>query len=586
MSRQIEHAVAEQLTLLDQRQCAPAEFRLAVGRIADSSGEARRVVGAILERLRQSGALSAEAERLMQPFLAAPVEEWTVRLHRRIVRPAPTDSHSHGAIAIGRVLRERYVILEKLAAGVRGTVFRALDRYRTTLAGVERQVALKVMFTGEQDPDQTLRDLAEELRAVQSLSHRNIVKVFELDRDADVIFFTMELLDGELLSDLLERMSASPMHRTHAWQIIRQLVAGLQHAHERGVVHGDLTPQNVLIMRSGELRILDFGSRSTGLQVGRSSGISAYASCELLEGRTADPRDDLYALSCIAYEVLTGVHPFEHRTALLARNFGVKAMRPAGLGNNQWKALRTGLAWHRAGRSMSAHAWLRQVTLGDADPAKMIPLDEFRVVPAGKPFWQSRAAVASVAVFLSSVGILGALSQVSPGHVQRVAPPPTRPPVSVTTPPKLNSAANAVVGTAEAASAAPTALVSAKPARPSPLRVSVDGYKVSPGQRFVEIRVRRNELGNNASFEWWTEPATAKQDVDYVHQANAIQTFRAGHRATRFYVKLLPESGMPRAQRDFFYVAIAPLGHAHIPARITRAQIWLPTPRGGLQASR
>ncbi len=72
--------------------------------------------------------------------------------------------------------------------------------------------------------------------------------------------------------------------------------------------------------------------------------------------------------------------------------------------------------------------------------------------------------------------------------------------------------------------------------------ISVDGYQVSSDGHFVEIRVHRNQL-QNASFAWWTEPATAKQDVDYVHQGKAIQTFPSDRRSTRFYVKLLPDSG-------------------------------------------
>jgi hypothetical protein len=117
----------------------------------------------------------------------------------------------------------------------------------------------------------------------------------------------------------------------------------------------------------------------------------------------------------------------------------------------------------------------------------------------------------------------------------------------------------------------------------APLRISVDGYQVSSGHRFVEIRVHRNQL-QNASFAWWTEPATARQDVDYVHQAKAIQTFPSDRRSTRFYVKLLPDS--ERSQRDYFYVAIAQAGRGHTSHNVTRVQIWLPTPRDQLQARR
>jgi len=113
--------------------------------------------------------------------------------------------------------------------------------------------------------------------------------------------------------------------------------------------------------------------------------------------------------------------------------------------------------------------------------------------------------------------------------------------------------------------------------------LTVDGYHLSSGNHFVEVRVHRNQL-QNTSFAWWTEPATAKQDVDYVHQAKAIQTFPSDRRSTRFYVKLLPDLG--RLQRNYFYVAIAQPGGGHTSKNVTRVQIWLPTSRDLLQARR
>jgi len=114
--------------------------------------------------------------------------------------------------------------------------------------------------------------------------------------------------------------------------------------------------------------------------------------------------------------------------------------------------------------------------------------------------------------------------------------------------------------------------------------VAVDGYEVSSGNRFVEIRVHRTQSQKNASFVWWTEPATASQDTDYVHQAKAVQTFPTGRLSTRFYVKLLPDSG--RSRREFFYVAIAQPGNERTPSKVTRTQIWLPASREQMQARR
>jgi hypothetical protein len=100
---------------------------------------------------------------------------------------------------------------------------------------------------------------------------------------------------------------------------------------------------------------------------------------------------------------------------------------------------------------------------------------------------------------------------------------------------------------------------------------------------FAEIRLHRNLLQKNSSFTWWTEPASAKPEVDYVPEAVAIQTFPTGFRTTRLYVRLLPQS--LRSQRSYFYIAIAQTGPHQTQATVIRRQIWLPT-SSSLQAQR
>jgi serine/threonine protein kinase len=599
MRRQIEHAVSEELALLDRRKCTAVQFGHAIAQLAGASNEAQWLVSETLAQLRLSGNLSDEVAQLIEPFVSTAANGVTVDLHPSISRPVSADPDTQIAISFGYVLRERYVIQERLGTGGKGTVYRALDRYRSCLPDSQRHVALKVLHSGSDCSEQTMKDLGREMRCGQALSHRNIVKVFELDRDGDVVFFTMELLDGELLSDLIERMRPSAMQRLQVLQIIRQLGAGLQHAHERGVVHGDLKPLNILVTREGELRILDFGAAqytvhiqaNPGQDFTAASGTPAYASCELLEGRAADPGDDLYALAVICYELLTGVHPFGGRPATLARNFGVTANRPAGLTSEQWRTLQAGLSWHRAGRSMSVHTWIQRLTHDIAEEPSLTPLHELKVTSTTKPMLKSRAAAAFLAVLLiAGVGI-GELweksaqtardgaSRAAPGSVKAHAPEPA---LSGDPAPVV-----ALVIDAQAAGAKDAAhgMVQSKPStRPSPVKIAVDGYQISAGDRFVEIRVHRNQLQKDSSFVWWTEPATARQNVDYVHQAKAIQTFPTGRRSTRFYVKLLPVS--ERSQRGYFYVAIAQPGRDRVSDKVTRAQIWLPTPRGQLQARR
>jgi hypothetical protein len=492
------------------------------------------------------------------------------------------------SISVGRILRDRYVIEERLGSGDRGTVFKALDRYRASLPDAQQHVALKALHSGGDGSEETIQELRRELHCGQMLSHRNIVNVFEFDRDADIGFFTMEFLDGELLIDLIERLSPEVMQRSQAWQIIRQLGAGLEHAHERGIAHGNLSPRNIVVTQDGEVRILGFGAAQT---------TPAYASCELLEGRAADSRNDVYALACICYELLSGTHPFAGRPATLARDFGVQAIRPAGLTGRQWRTLQAGLSWHRAGRSLSVHDWIKKLTTGVAGKTLKTPLLELKAASAAKPPRHSRAAAVCIALLLVTGMGIAQLRATSARKPNDSVGTQTEPISLAAQAPQATVASEAAVASEVAPQAEVPVMVAqpviAKgaadgmtPRKPSvqqaPLTISVDGYQVSSGHHFVEVRVHRNQL-QDASFAWWTEPATARQDVDYVHQAKAIQTFPTDRRSTRLYVKLLPES--ERSQHDYFYVAIAQPGRGHT-SHITRVQIWLPTPRDHLQARR
>ena len=509
-------------------------------------------------------------------------------------------AEAQGAFAAGRVLRERYVIGERLGAGGRGTVFKALDRYRASLPDAEQHVALKVLHIGRDSPEQSLKDLARELRSGRALSHRNIVRVYELDRDEEVVFFTMELLEGELLRDLMDRMRPNPIPSSQAWQIIKQLGDGLQHAHERGIVHGDLKPRNLFVTRNGELRILDFGAAQTVVKppatpgeskVPASYGTPAYASCEQLEGRAADPSDDLYAFAVICFQLLAGVHPFAGRPAIHARNYDIRASRPPGLTGDQWRTLQAGLSWHRSGRSMPVHAWVRRLTLDGAAGVSSTPWYGLTAAGTARPRQRRVPLAAFVAVLLIAAIGMGEFwhrpaqkpSDGATGAVASAVNADTRERAPAADPPALRAVDGDVRPPAAAEESA--AAVQARPSSvPSTPKIVVDGYQVSVGDRFVEVRVRRNRLLNNSSFVWWTEPATARQNVDYIHQAKAIQTFPTGRRSTHVYVKLLPEA--ERSQRDYFYVAIAQAGPNRTVGQVTRAQIWLPTPRAGLQASR
>ena len=278
---------------------------------------------------------------------------------------------------VGDTLRGRYHLQAVLGRGGMGTVFEASDDYRVGLPGSGARLAIKVLHTEVTERPDLLSELQREFRHAQMLSHPNIVRVHEFDRDGDVAFFTMELLQGHALSRVLSARGERPLARPIALAIIRDMGAALAHAHSRDVIHGDLNPQNVFITRDGEVRVLDFGA--SHMLIGapwisepdaqRSPvGTPGYASCELLEGQGPDLRDDLYAFACVAYLLFAGVHPFKGKSAIEAREQKLQPRRPPKITQGQWRALRAGLEFKRERRPSNVNAWLERMDLRAAVP--------------------------------------------------------------------------------------------------------------------------------------------------------------------------------------------------------------------------
>jgi serine/threonine protein kinase len=513
---------------------------------------------------------------------------------------------------IGHVLRDRYVLVDRLGSGDKGTIFKARDRYRADLPLAQQYVAIKVLHATAANHEELLANLRCEFYRMQTLSHQSIVNVFELDRDGDVDFYTMEFLDGELLSRVMGRLQPMPMFRPHAWAIIREIGSGLEYAHARNVVHGDLKPQNIMVTHSGEVRILGFGAPSIfSEQCGEdrrlrpktavSSLRPAYASCELLDGRPPDPRDDIYAFACLSYELLAGAHPFQRRRSTEARHLGIVPRRPLGLTRRQWQAFTTGLSWHRAGRSISVRTWLNRLDVGrasgrlpgardiESEPVNPRPATSLRAtaVFAGLLIcvivWLSVAHLSGKTI--SGHNVVPAVAkgtQLNPGPVPAPenAGPPGKPPAAsaaMDAGPRNAPAAKTQSEPPEKQSQAEKNIRRDVNRSKLPM-VSASDYRVRSGERFAEIRVHRfSRLSSDAPFMWWTEAATAKPGIDYVHQGTAIQSFPKGKSSTSFFVKLVPKSS--RTQPQVFYIAIAEAGRDASSGQVARAAVWLPTNR-------
>jgi TolB-like protein/Tfp pilus assembly protein PilF/tRNA A-37 threonylcarbamoyl transferase component Bud32 len=220
---------------------------------------------------------------------------------------------SREELTTGSTFAGRYQIIEELGQGGMGRVYKALDRE------VKVRVALKLVKPEIAADKTTIERFRNELKVAREISHKNICRMYDLGREAETYFITMEYVSGEDLRSFIRR--ARRLDIETAISIAKQVCEGLSEAHRLGVVHRDLKPGNIMIDQEGNAKIMDFGiARSlkgrgiTG--AGVMIGTPEYMSPEQVEGKEADERSDLYALGVILYEMVAGRVPFEGDTPL------------------------------------------------------------------------------------------------------------------------------------------------------------------------------------------------------------------------------------------------------------------------------
>ncbi len=497
-------------------------------------------------------------------------------------KAAPTAPGGVRRVAVGDVLRSRYRVIGVLGRGGMSTVYAAADKYRLDLLPAGQHIAVKVLHTMVTEREELLCELQREFQHLQSLSHPNIIRVHEFDRDGDTAFFTMELLNGVLLSRLINARRSAALPRAHSLSIIRDTGAALAYAHSRGVVHGDVNPQNIFITNEGELRVLDFGAahsmRRTGWSANDDSSFAipvatpGYASCQVLEGQRPDARDDTFSFACVIYLLLSGKHPFPGLSAVEARNKKIRTPRPVGLEGSQWRVLREGLNWDRARRPSDVQNWLERLKLLGAAP-HLPPLPHLLTSPTPR---SSKALLSAAAVLLLALLAAGGywvaaihhpLSDAS--HVTSTAPvvPAVTPPL-VAVPAELPSPTSmpaAVPGSSQP----PVARAIEVPAPPDAdtstsaqvavagkvrIELVADTVDVAPTERTAHIVVhRKGSLREAASFNWWTESGTAKPGVDFVPAMPHTTAIEKGSSSVTLDVAV---SDRPRHQPKSFYVVI------------------------------
>ncbi len=282
------------------------------------------------------------------------------------------------SVGVGDILLGRFSLVALIGEGGMSRVFKAIDLRRVEAGVGDPYVAVKVLTEPYGEYFGSIVALQRETHKLQSLTHPNIVRVIDCDRDVKTVFMTMEYLAGESLQKKLRAAGAGGFGETAATGLVTTIGDALEYAHRNHIVHGDLKPGNIIVTDSGVVKVIDFGmarfiARPEEAQPSEPSGRSTpkavtprYASPEMVAGHDPEPSDDVYALACIAYEALSGRYPFG-QTDPRVRDPQTQPPRPAGMRRRQYAALVKALAFDRRTRTASVRQFLAEFSAGHRD---------------------------------------------------------------------------------------------------------------------------------------------------------------------------------------------------------------------------
>jgi len=377
----IEQSFSDQLTKFDskiktQQDNASLlnEIHASLTVLISQSGDHDEGIREILQKRYNAGKLRLETYQLVRNVLDRVVIE-SMATMPGAVDDDTGDSHGETTVItaspsseqprqdhlqVGSVLRDRFLLQERVAGGSMGVVYKAHDRRLAEADGISPWVAIKVLSPKLSRNAHALRALQQEAAKGRCLSHPNIVRFIDLDRDDDIYFIVMEWLEGRSLAAILDENKNVRMDLQTSLDIIRQVGLALDYAHRCGVVHADVKPANVMVTPSGQVKLFDFGIArirqkqhdiSNSFDPGVLGAITpAYSSMQVLTGEDPAPTDDVFSLGCLMYRLVAGHRVFGPRNAAEAAEQGMEPQRPPGLKDQEWRALKKSLAFSRVAR--------------------------------------------------------------------------------------------------------------------------------------------------------------------------------------------------------------------------------------------
>lgn len=344
--------LGEVQSLLDDGSLTPESFRLVVQMITELN----------IQRAINNSRYHLAKEDTLMPN---PVGETLIMPNPVAARPSRQSGSENGRLEAGHVIKNRFELVEVIGRGGMGLVYKARDLVKVQARDAHPYVAVKVLSEGFKKYSRAFIALQREASKSQRVAHPNIATVFDFDRDNDTIFMTMELLSGQPFDKLIARLPPGGLPKETALRYIDDLCNGLAYAHKQNLVHSDLKPANIFLCDNGVVKLLDFGITRAFKQERTGTGeddtlfdpaslkalTPAYATIEMFDRAPPDPRDDIYALACVSYELLTGTHPYKKVAAHKALELGLKPPPVKGLGRRQQKALLKALALRRDDRT-------------------------------------------------------------------------------------------------------------------------------------------------------------------------------------------------------------------------------------------
>ncbi len=291
-----------------------------------------------------------------------------------IVAKPHKEKNQHKNLGPGVTLKDRFVLLERLGQGGMGVVFKAKDLLKVEAHDKNPYVAIKVLTEAFKQYSGSFIALQREASKAQKLAHPNIATVYDFDRDGDIVFMTMEYLQGKPLNKLIKELKDDPITVDEALKMIEDLSHGLAYAHQWNLIHSDFKPGNCFLLKDGTVKLLDFGiarasskadeeKENTMFDPAKLSAVTpAYATIEMFAGMDPDPRDDIYGLACVAYQLLSGGrHPFNKVASPKIKELGIKPKPINGLSRNQQKGLFKALSIERSARTKTVQLFLASI---------------------------------------------------------------------------------------------------------------------------------------------------------------------------------------------------------------------------------